>query len=137
MAVSNAPIFVLCYARSGSTLLRYILDTHPEIVAPPELHLLTAARQLAWVFQHTAQVPSAEGSEADSGRKISVTVQLSAGDDYEGGELELNSGKILSAMREAGAIVLFPSFMLHRVAPVTRGQRWAIVGWVQGQDQFR
>ncbi len=77
------------------------------------------------------------GPGADSGRKISISVQLSAGDDYEGGELELNSGKILSAPREAGAIVLFPSFMLHRVAPVTSGQRWAIVGWVQGQDQFR
>ncbi len=66
MSESNAPIFVLCYARSGSTLLRYILDTHPEIVAPPELHLLTAARQLTWVFQHTAQVPTAEDSGLDA-----------------------------------------------------------------------
>ena len=77
------------------------------------------------------------GPGADSGRKISISVQLSAAQDYEGGELELNSGKILSAPREAGAIVLFPSFMLHRVAPVTSGHRWAVVGWVQGQDQFR
>jgi len=77
------------------------------------------------------------GPGPDSGRKISISVQLSSADDYEGGELELNSGKILSAPREAGAVVLFPSFMLHRVAPVTKGHRWAIVGWVQGQDQFR
>lgn len=77
------------------------------------------------------------GPGADSGRKISITVQLSGPDDYAGGELELNSGKILAAPREAGAIVLFPSFMLHRVAPVTRGERWSVVGWVQGQDQFR
>jgi PKHD-type hydroxylase len=77
------------------------------------------------------------GPGADSGRKISISVQLSAAEDYAGGELELNSGKILSAPREAGAIVLFPSFMLHRVSPVTTGERWALVGWVQGQDQFR
>jgi PKHD-type hydroxylase len=77
------------------------------------------------------------GPGSDNGRKISISVQLSAADDYAGGELELNSGKILSAPREAGAVVLFPSFMLHRVAPVTRGERWALVGWVQGQDHFR
>lgn len=77
------------------------------------------------------------GPGQDSGRKISITVQLSGPDDYEGGDLELNTGKILSAPKEAGAIVLFPSFMLHRVTPVTKGQRWSIVGWVQGQDQFR
>lgn len=77
------------------------------------------------------------GPGADNGRKISISVQLSAAEDYAGGELELNSGKILSAPREAGAIVLFPSFMLHRVTPVTSGHRWAVVGWVQGQDQFR
>jgi PKHD-type hydroxylase len=77
------------------------------------------------------------GPGADSGRKISITVQLSGPDDYAGGDLELNTGKILSAPREAGAIVLFPSFMLHRVAPVTKGERWSVVGWVQGQDQFR
>ena len=77
------------------------------------------------------------GPGADNGRKISVSVQLSGPADYEGGELELNSGKILHAPKELGAVVLFPSFMLHRVAPVTRGRRWALVGWVQGQDQFR
>lgn len=37
--MSGAPIFILCTARSGSTLLRYVLDTHPEIFAPAEMHL--------------------------------------------------------------------------------------------------
>jgi PKHD-type hydroxylase len=77
------------------------------------------------------------GPAADNGRKISLSVQLSAPTDYDGGELEFNSGKILTASKERGAVVLFPSFLLHRVAPVTRGQRWALVGWVQGQDHFR
>jgi len=58
MAEPLPPIFVLCAARSGSTLLRYILDTHPAISAPPELHLLLAARQLLWIHEHTARVPS-------------------------------------------------------------------------------
>ncbi len=34
-----SPIFVLTCARSGSTLLRYLLDSHPELVCPPELNI--------------------------------------------------------------------------------------------------
>jgi protein-tyrosine sulfotransferase len=40
------PIFILSSPRSGSTLLRYILDTHPAIYAPPELSLGPLARAL-------------------------------------------------------------------------------------------
>jgi Sulfotransferase family len=36
---TDAPIFVLCSARSGSTLLRLLLDSHPEIACPPETNL--------------------------------------------------------------------------------------------------
>jgi hypothetical protein len=39
MAVSAAPVFVLSCHRSGSTLLRFALDTHPEIYSPPQLFL--------------------------------------------------------------------------------------------------
>ena len=77
------------------------------------------------------------GHGLDTGRKISVSVQLSDPSDYEGGDLELNTGKQLDVPKEQGAIVLFPSYILHRVTPVTRGERWALVGWVQGQDHFR
>jgi len=63
MTAETAPIFVLCCARSGSTLLRYVLDTHPQIAAPPELHLLLTARQLGWVYEHTAA--AGRGAPAD------------------------------------------------------------------------
>lgn len=39
MVSSAQPIFVLCTARSGSTLLRIILDAHPDVACPPELNL--------------------------------------------------------------------------------------------------
>ncbi len=77
------------------------------------------------------------GSGFDTGRKISISLQLSNPADYDGGELELSTGLIIPAPKEQGAIVLFPSYVLHRVTPVTRGERWVIVGWVQGQDHFR
>lgn len=48
-ASSGAPVFVLSCARSGSTLTRFVLDTHPAICAPPELHLLEACQKLLWV----------------------------------------------------------------------------------------
>ena len=38
-ATAEAPIFVVSCGRSGSSLLRYILDTHPAIYAPPEIYL--------------------------------------------------------------------------------------------------
>ncbi len=40
-------IVVLCYSRSGSTLLRYILDAHPSVFCPPELHLAAILSQVA------------------------------------------------------------------------------------------
>ena len=59
------------------------------------------------------------GIGPDTGRKISFTVQLSDPDDYEGGELELNTGKILKPPNARGTVALFPAFIMHRVTPVT------------------
>jgi hypothetical protein len=47
----QAPVFIVCCARSGSTLLRYILDTHPQIACPPELHIASLLGQLSWRWQ--------------------------------------------------------------------------------------
>lgn len=66
-------------------------------------------------------------------RKISVTVQLSDSSEYEGGELEFNIGKQITAPRVQGAAVIFPSFYLHRVTPVTKGTRKSFVLWVGGE----
>lgn len=46
-APKREPIFILSCYRTGSTLLRYIFDTHPEVYAPPELNLGQAAFDLA------------------------------------------------------------------------------------------
>ena len=69
-----------------------------------------------------------------SQRKISVTVQLSDGDEYEGGDLQLWPGGTypLVAPRGKGNVVIFPSFLMHRVTPVTRGTRKSFVLWLGG-----
>ncbi len=66
-------------------------------------------------------------------RKLSVSIQLSRADDYEGGDLEIMYGTEPQKLdRTRGAFIVFPSFMLHRVTPVTRGTRWSLVAWVVG-----
>jgi PKHD-type hydroxylase len=66
-------------------------------------------------------------------RKISITIQLSDPDDYIGGDLEIWTGNGLqTCARQKGSALLFPSYMLHRVTPVTSGTRKSLVLWVGG-----
>ncbi len=68
-----------------------------------------------------------------SARKLSMTIQLSDPDTYEGGDLQfMINQNIVTAPREKGTIVIFPSFIMHRVTPITKGIRQSIVGWVSG-----
>ena len=73
------------------------------------------------------------GPGAISERKLSITVQLSDEDAYEGGDLEFMVNKeYVKAPREQGTVIVFPSFIMHRVTPVTKGTRESIVGWIAG-----
>ena len=67
-------------------------------------------------------------------RKLSVTIQLSDPDDYEGGNVQLldEAGNSYIAPRKRGCIVLFDSRTQHRVLKVTKGTRRSIVGWTVG-----
>lgn len=63
---------------------------------------------------------------------VAVTVFLSAPEEYEGGELVVRTAAGEHAVKEsAGSAVLYPASTLHRVNPVTRGERLAAVTWVQ------
>jgi len=70
-----------------------------------------------------------------SHRKISVTVQLSESDEYEGGDLEYWRGgdSWETAPRGAGVVFIFPSYMMHRVTQVTKGTRKSFVIWLGGE----
>lgn len=65
-------------------------------------------------------------------RKLSFSLQLDEPEDYDGGLLRFDVGEKYSMNRESGTLVVFPSYLLHEVTPVTRGVRHAIVGWVTG-----
>lgn len=74
------------------------------------------------------------GPGTASKRKISATIQLSEADEYEGGDLELWQGgkNVITAHRGAGSVFIFPSYMMHRVTPVTKGVRKSFVLWIGG-----
>lgn len=73
-----------------------------------------------------------------STRKLSFSVQLSNPDDYDGGELEFkDTSKTVVAPRNQGTLIVFPSFLTHRVAPVSRGVRRSLVGWASGTHPYR
>ena len=66
-------------------------------------------------------------------RKLTIVVQLSEPQDYENGTLELQAdSSIRQAPRDRGTAILFPSFVLHRVTPVTKGTRWSLTLWSHG-----
>ena len=66
-------------------------------------------------------------------RKISLSIPLNSPDEYEGGNLEFNlSGDIEIARQDKGVPIAFPSYVLHRVTPVTRGRRYSMVAWIYG-----
>jgi PKHD-type hydroxylase len=66
-------------------------------------------------------------------RKLSFSMQLSDPDDYEGGDFELyDITNSLEDFRQRGSIIVFPSILRHRVTPVTKGTRKALVSWIEG-----
>lgn len=65
---------------------------------------------------------------------LSFTLFLNSPESYDGGELVIESTAGEQAFKlPAGSLVLYPSSTLHRVAPVTRGERLAAVSWIQSQ----
>lgn len=71
-------------------------------------------------------------------RKVSLIVQLTTPSEYEGGNLRFENldqcpqENDYEAMRRKGTIIAFPSFVYHRLEPVTKGKRHSLVGWFEG-----
>jgi PKHD-type hydroxylase len=72
-------------------------------------------------------------------RKLSLTFLLSEPDvDFEGGDFQIlvDGNPPQTIEMKKGQIAAFPSFIIHRVTPVTKGERKSIVVWVEG-PKFR
>ena len=70
-------------------------------------------------------------------RKLSISIQLTDPKEYEGGELYLyEDDKGMLMDKKQGTLIMFPSYILHEVKPVTKGERNSLVTWVTG-NQFK
>ncbi len=65
-------------------------------------------------------------------RKLSISILLSDPSDFEGGELQFKGMEDQKILTKQGSIVVFPSFIEHKVTPVTKGVRYSAVTWVSG-----
>lgn len=72
------------------------------------------------------------GAERSLRSDLSATLFLSSPEEYEGGELEIETSFGAQAVKlAAGDMVLYPSSSLHRVTPVTAGERVCAITWIQ------
>ena len=73
-------------------------------------------------------------------RKLSIVVQLTDPSEYTGGELELDADRLgggdqnpdADSLKQQGTTIVFPSFLRHRVTPITAGLRYSLVTWYEG-----
>tara|TARA_B100001996_G_C18613053_1_gene574565 strand:- start:286 stop:945 length:660 start_codon:yes stop_codon:yes gene_type:complete len=70
-------------------------------------------------------------------RKMSITLLLNDPKEYKGGEFEvmyIMRGKTIKKKikGQKGSVFIFPSWMEHRVKPVTKGTRYSVVQWFAG-----
>ena len=77
------------------------------------------------------------GNEQTSVRKITAIIQLSDENDYDGGNFEFSmtdeTGENTAVGgRKKGSLILFPSYLGHRVSPLTRGVRYSVLTWMLG-----
>jgi PKHD-type hydroxylase len=68
-------------------------------------------------------------------RKLSMSILLN--DDYEGGDFQIhgpsNHGEVaMTPVCGEGSVIVFPSFIEHQVAPITKGIRYSLVTWFVG-----
>lgn len=75
-----------------------------------------------------------DGQEAHSSkvRKLSLSIQLSDGHDYVGGDIEFAAQPRDPFARMIGSAVCFPSYCPHRITPVAQGQRFSLVAFAVG-----
>jgi PKHD-type hydroxylase len=68
-------------------------------------------------------------------RKLSIVIQLTDENEYDGCDLELILGAgddTVKMPRSKGKLIMFPSYIIHQVTPIIKGQRHSLVGWITG-----
>ena len=110
--------------------LRFVSAALPLKVFPPLFNRYAGGQTFGTHFDNAIlQVP---GTPHRLRSDLSATLYLSDPADYDGGELVVEDTYGAHAVKlPAGHMVLYPGSSLHRVNPVTRGERLAAFFWIQ------
>jgi PKHD-type hydroxylase len=74
-----------------------------------------------------------DNNPASWDRKVSLVIQMTDPSKYEGGRLQFDGMEIPeNQFTQPGDMIIFPSFLKHRVTPVTKGTRQSLVTWISG-----
>ena len=65
-------------------------------------------------------------------RKLSCVILLNDPSEFEGGVLQFKGMEDQNLLDKQGSIIIFPSFIEHKVTPVTKGVRYSAVTWASG-----
>lgn len=112
-----------------------------------QTYIRTANKNAGWNFEITSSEDIQIAKYEDGGhyswhvdahapiqniqRKLSAVLLLNDASEFEGGELEFEDTKF-EGLKKAGSIVVFPSYIKHRVTPVTKGIRYSTTCWMHG-----
>ncbi len=113
------------YIAEARTIMGIDVDFKPEIQFT-EYHASEGGK---YDWHHDVDWNNSNGTD----RKLSLTVQLSDPNDYDGGDFQFSEVEQLPDFaKQKGTVMVFPSYLVHSVSPVTRGVRRSLVAWFSG-----
>lgn len=123
---------------SGSAAQQAMAEVEKALLAHPVFRAVARPKQLIGLLVSRYRPGMEYGLHVDDAMMqgvrtdLSFTVFLSPPETYVGGELVIEGNDAENAIKlAAGSAVVYPTTSLHRVAPVTSGERLVVVGWVR------
>lgn len=109
---------------------RFLSAALPLHVFPPLFNRYGVGQDFGTHVDNAIRLHRASGKRIRT--DLSATLFLSDPSDYDGGELVIEDVYGVQTVKlPAGHMVLYPASSLHRVTPVTRGERVASFFWIQ------
>lgn len=124
------------YLRMEATVLRLNADLfHFNLTGLTTMQYAVYRHEEAGYFDWHSDYGRYRGDPGQEPRKITLSLQMSDGASYEGCDLEVRAAHPIDvAARERGTLMAFRANALHRVTPITRGVRKALVVWAIGPE---
>ena len=104
----------------------------PQRIFPPLFNRYAGGQSFGFHVDNAVRYDRSRGGADAIRTDLSATLFLSEPDEYDGGELVIEDIYGNQSIKlAAGDLVLYPGTSLHRVTPVTRGERLASFFWIQ------